>query len=62
MSEVPLQPLIWGYHPLLKKTESAARVGLYLLVLDVTMQSHSGHPTRGCIPRCILRSDAEAAN
>ena len=28
------------------------RLGLYLLIADVTVQSHSGHPTRGCIPRC----------
>ena len=30
---------------------SAARAGLYLLIADVTVSSHSGHPTRGCIPR-----------
>ena len=31
--------------------ETSARAGLYLLIADVTVLSHSGHPTRGCIPR-----------
>ena len=33
--------------------ESAARAGLYLLTADVTMQSHTGHSTRGCILRVV---------
>jgi len=32
-------------------TEDPARAGLYLLIADVTVSSHSGHPTRVCIPR-----------
>ena len=28
--------------------------GLYLLVADVTVYSHSGHPTRGCVPRLTI--------
>ena len=27
------------------------RAGLYILIVDGTVKSHSGHPTRGCIPR-----------
>ena len=29
----------------------AARVDLYFLIADVTVSCHSGHSTRGCIPR-----------
>ena len=30
---------------------STARAGLYRLTVDVTVSSHSGHPTWGCTPR-----------
>ena len=46
MSEVPL----YRPHP----RQAGIRrngPGLYLLIEDVTVQSQSGHPTRGCIPR-----------
>jgi len=32
---------------------STPRVGLYLLVVDVNVESHSGRPTLGCIPRVL---------
>ena len=43
---------ILATHELMERQISGIpRAGLYLLIADVTVQSHSGHPTRGCIPR-----------
>ena len=37
--------------------KGSARAGLYLLIADVTVSSHSGHPTRGCIPNLLLADE-----
>ena len=34
--------------------EGLHAAGLYLLIADVTVYSHSGHPTRSCVPRHSL--------
>ena len=49
--QVNVLECVQGVPSSLGRGGSGARAGLYLLKADVTVWSHSSHPTRGCIPR-----------
>ena len=50
------QPTIMCKYGFTEENRGTLRAGIYLLVVDVTVKSNSGHPTKSCIPRTKLQS------